>query len=146
MTINADVLRALNEIREYGQKIEFTPDQRTRLRQWAEDLENPPVDVQQGRGRLRYIEDGIKKDCCLGRVCDLHDPSLWQPEGANAQGQTYDWKYTGTPPGAVDTAFGIAGLSSYFAALNDEGELTFKEIACVIQQYLLREDDDDPLI
>lgn len=109
----------------------------------------------QGQGTLRLEKDGVCKHCCLGVLCDLYNPELWQ--GPTSYSSTMDGDYirygtpedmqTNYPPIEVYNWAVIGGTNLGYmqvtidnvrlslAGHNDEGR-TFAEIADAIEAQL----------
>jgi hypothetical protein len=79
-------------------------------------------EYEQGRWHLREN----RKFCCMGVLCDVADPSLWNRDGAYADGGH------GFPPAELLKY----PTASKLASLNDRERWTFAEIADYIEVYL----------
>jgi hypothetical protein len=89
-----------------------TPADRELAIAWVETLERG--DVPQGKTVLRTVTaSGETFDCCLGRLCDLADPTAWKstPFPEKHDEVSLPWgelcDYT-TPPGDLVAKFGMS--------------------------------------
>lgn len=116
--------------------------------EWVEALRSG--EYQQGKGRLRRIDDGEVSHCCLGVGCDLSDPDAWQPPEASI-GEEFKfeqsaWDSAGSylPPDhvtkAIDNAADLENFTSRLTGHNDGAndlqKFDFKEIADQIEAHL----------
>lgn len=115
---------------------------RSIARKWAKALESG--DYKQGRTQLRQGNSF----CCIGVLCNLHageHPEIAATQkrkseylgvGDYAPNEVLKWSGMATPYGLVgayvDTVF---GRYNSLAQLNDNGFLTFPEIAKVIRKH-----------
>lgn len=97
-------------------------------------------EYQQGTGGLRSEENEF---CCLGVLCDLHDPRGWE-ESADEGGFFYDGYESELPPRHIkewahlnwnSTFVVIDGSLNTLYHHNDNGR-TFAEIADAIEEQL----------
>ena len=121
---------------------------------WADLLESGKY--KQGTNFLRKQEDN--SFCCLGVLCDMLDPTKWEKtktddtspwEGTSEQPGTEVYSYgtgcVGLPTAYVLNRVGISlDFADSLAMKNDEGE-SFSDIATVIREYSLEEDEEDIL-
>ena len=109
---------------------------------WAGDLENCPV--EQGTGALRQIVNGVIKDCCLARLCELYrlehpDAPPWKLDDIDNR-QVFLGAHLTLPMEVQEWAGLLASdpTIGYESAteLNDNLGKTFPEIADLIRKNL----------
>lgn len=88
---------------------------------------------EQGRHVLKDSDAGY---CCLGVLCDVIDSSKWEYR----PGREFEYQYEGSfeyPPDDVKFKANLTeGACSALASLNDDDELTFNQIANIIENSL----------
>lgn len=82
----------------------------------------------QGKNRLRQGEEGKKKYCCLGVLCDLIDPNDWR-------GDVFRWQTTALPLSVAQEINITSNQQAELTRMNDRGE-SFREIADYIEAQL----------
>ena len=117
---------------------------RDRLRLWVADLRRD--DIEQGKGYLTQIVDGVRKDCCLGRACQvaLENGALGEPiirvdaEAGPAPRRTlFEWGRQRTYfmlPDEVAFWYGIEPDPLLLTGYND-GDWTEERAACLNDTY-----------
>lgn len=135
---------------------DITPEQFEHVRKWIAALRSGRY--QQGRNALRRRTGEGVAYCCLGVACDLYDSTKWDNE-VYCLGSDYVM----LPPEAVRAFFGLKAASGHFTfvsdkpvdpskfvyepligpvwgtsldRLNDSAELSFEQIADVIEMHL----------
>ena len=127
------------------------------LKRWLEALRSKKY-KQTTEGFLREKVDGGDKFCCLGVLCDLIDPSLWESSLAHEDEEdegvkvyTYDGRNIGFPPMNIQTLIGDfeqsfdhnsanGSKTRYLVEWNDRGG-SFDEIADWIEGNIDAKDD-----
>ena len=88
---------------------------------------------EQGRQYLRTPEN---KFCCLGVLCDVVDPSLWNRPTHDQNSWDYDNGAFAMLPTTLRTNLGVTPIAEQgLASMNDRGE-SFPDIATWIENYL----------
>lgn len=129
---------------EGGQVVE---NKEALLKKWIAALRSGKY--KQTREALARMEDGEKKFCCLGVLCDLVDPTKWENfgDGEGTLGYAYEDIYGASdlegeyPPPAIQEGLfmDLIGDPQYYARLNDEEHKSFSEIATALEEdYLAR--------
>jgi hypothetical protein len=92
-------------------------------------------EYQQGKSALRRDEDGQRRYCCLGVLCDLIDPNEWQPA---KEGVPVAYKHaiaTGMPTYDVMERVELSMMAAQkLAMMNDDGQ-SFVAIAKWIEEH-----------
>ena len=101
-------------------------------RRWVEALRSGEYE----QGNLRLRDDGAH--CCLGVLCDVHDPTGWV-EGGARDGFSYRYGTVTDPIGLPDPLREAIGMNSHYEgiviSMNDSGS-TFAEIADWIEAHI----------
>lgn len=106
----------------------LTDDQRANVKRWVEELRKP--ERKQTKGALRSGDSF----CCLGVLCDVHDPNIWVN---NNYPDPEHGMRTGLPPSTIRELFGLRfSLAEKYVNMNDNG-VSFLEIADQIEKDLL---------
>jgi hypothetical protein len=117
------------------------------LERWVVALRSG--DYEQGMRRLRVVDEGKSKWCCLGILAEVFDSSRWSPEpmdwtalywddhSAHSAGLTTDLRLAiGADDSLVKLSESIGGKCT-LAGLNDVG-MPFSEIADVIEEQFIK--------
>ncbi len=118
--------------------VDFGPDfDPALLDYWIEALESR--EFAQGRGKLRWENDGKPTHCCLGVLCEIVQPGFEIPRSrvgfyrsiASSAAQSFDY-----PIAEITEAVGLSGYHVVrLAEANDRGGATFSEIAAALRRF-----------
>lgn len=142
--MNPKAAHTITSITEHVQRyvtLDYT--QRAKIFEWIKDLCNPPEGVVQGVGSLRVISPtGTKQDCCLARLCELFGTGEWEGRENGLQSYRESKNHihmVGMPPSSLMEKLGISGLETKFAYLNDDLQLSYREIALIAAYAILQD-------